>query len=103
MLLYAILLFLAAALTLLTGLLTCFGFSELVYDPAPRSMPGRARYTLANGIVTSVSSVFPAFCGVAFLLTPETLMALIGIGVLLIGTVATYLVTCLIRRRFLCR
>ncbi len=102
MLLYAILLFLAAALTLLTGLLACLGFSEL-YDPAPRSMPNRTRYTLANGIVTAVSSAFPALCGVFFLLTPETLMALIGLGVLLIGTVATYLVTCLIQRRFLGR
>ena len=91
MILYAVLMFVFAALLLLTGIMTCLGGYDLIYDYALNRVTDLRRYAKANGIALICLCLPLIACGVLMLVQPEIPLALIGLGILVVGIVVDYI------------
>jgi len=100
MLFYAICLFVFAALEILTGVLTYLGNTNVIYDYYISSVSDIEGYTKAQGIATACMAVPAIACGVLFLVGPELLCSLIGIGIAILGIIGGYIAFYKIQERY---
>lgn len=91
MLFYSVFLFGFSALLIMVGALICSGRYELMYDYYISGVTDLKRYTRAHGIATMCMSLPLIACGVLQLVGPEIPVALIGIGVLVVGIIVSYI------------
>ena len=100
MVLYAVCLFVCAALQVLTGVLTYMGRHDLVYDYYISGVNDLQGYTKAMGFITMALAAPSLICGVLFLLEPVVLLAVIGVVVLIGGIVGGYVASNNVQKKY---
>ena len=100
MILYAVCLFVFAAIELLTGALTYLGNIDVVYDYYISSVRDVKGYTKALGIATACMAAPAIICGVLFLVKPVIVCSLVGIGIAILGAVGGFVAFYKIQQRF---
>ena len=100
MILYAVCLFVFAALEILTGALTYLGNINVVYDYYISSVRDLSGYTKALGIATACMAAPAIACGVLFLVKPVLVCSLVGIGIAILGIVGGFVAFYKIQQRF---
>lgn len=100
MLLYAICLFVFAALEIMTGVLTYHGKYEVVYDYYISKVNDLQAYTKAQGIATMTMAAPALIAGVLFLLKPTLVCGLIGIAVVLLGIIGGFIAFDKIQKKY---
>ncbi len=100
MALYAICLFVFAALEIMTGILTYLGKYEVIYDYYISGVNDLQGYAKAQGIATMCMAAPAVICGVLFLVRPVVLCSLIGIGVAVLGVIGGFIAFNKIQNKF---
>ncbi len=100
MIVYSLLLFTFAALLIYTGVLTMLGKYEMIYDFYICRVTDLRTYCRRLGLATALLSLPLIACGVLMLIKPEIPLALIGLGVLLLGIIGFYIWFFLIQKKY---
>ena len=100
MILYAVLNFVFAAVLLVTGAIVALGDYEAIYDFYLWRVTDLKGYAKKHGLAMMGMGLPFIACGVLMLVKPEMPMALIGLGVLLLGFLIGFAVFNKIQKKY---